>query len=74
MRFYPLMGIVDLEDFFFLSRGYIEMLLGDPSSLVVISDCGPIRLLHASLGDFILDLGVRNTLGAVLEFEKKATK
>ena len=64
MRFYPLMGIVDLEDFFFLSRGYIEMLLGDPSSLVVISDCGPIRLLHASLGDFLLDLGVRNTPGA----------
>jgi hypothetical protein len=51
---YSLMEIRDLEHFFRLSRGYIEMLFGDLSSLVVISDVKPhIQLLHASLGDFL---------------------
>ena len=53
---YSLMDIGNLEDFFLLSRGDIEMLFGDLSSLVVISNSRPhIRLLHASLGDFLLD-------------------
>ena len=55
-RFHPVMDIGDLEHFFLLSRGDIDMLLGDLSSLVVISKFEPfIRLLHASLGDFLLD-------------------
>ena len=49
------MDIGELEHFFLLRRGYIEMLLGDLSSLVVISDFERIKLLHASLGDFLLD-------------------
>ena len=53
---YSSMEIRDLEHFFRLSRGYIEMLFGDLSSLVVISDVKPyIQLLHASLGDFLCD-------------------
>jgi len=53
--FAPKLGIGELEHFFLLSKGYIEMLLGDLSSLVVISDFERIQLLHASLGDFLLD-------------------
>jgi len=50
------MDIGDVEQFFLLSRGDIEMLFGDLSSLVVISNAKPyIHLLHASLGDFLLD-------------------
>jgi len=53
---YPSMDIGDLEHFFLLSRGDIKMLFGDLSSLVVISNDEPyIHLLHASLGDFLLD-------------------
>ena len=53
---YPPMDIGDLELFFLLSQGDIEMSLGDLSSLVVISNIKPyIRLLHASLEDFLLD-------------------
>ena len=53
---YPSMDIENLEHFFLLSRGDIEMLFGDLSSLVVISNVRPhIRLLHASLGDFLCD-------------------
>jgi hypothetical protein len=53
---YPSMDIGDLEHFFLLSRGDIEMLFGDLSSLVIISNVEPyIHLLHASLGDFLLD-------------------
>jgi hypothetical protein len=53
---YPTMNLGDLEHFFLLSRGDIEMLFGDLSSLVVISNVEPyIHLLHASLGDFLCD-------------------
>jgi hypothetical protein len=56
LNFYPLVDIGGLERFFLLSRGDIDMLFGDLSSLVVISNVEPhIRLLHASLGDFLLD-------------------
>ena len=56
-NFYPsIMGIGDLERFFLLRRGDIEMLFGDLSSLVFISGVKPyMRLLHASLGDFLRD-------------------
>jgi hypothetical protein len=55
--FYPsIMDIGDLEQFFLLSRGDIEMSFGDLSSLVFISGVQPyMRLLHASLGDFLRD-------------------
>ena len=53
---YPSMEIRNLEHFFLLNRGDIEMLFGDLSSLVVISNVELyIHLLHASLGDFLLD-------------------
>jgi hypothetical protein len=55
-RSYQMMAIGDMEHFFLLSRGDIEMLFGDLSSLVIISNVEPhIHLLHASLGDFLLD-------------------
>jgi hypothetical protein len=54
--FHHSMDIGDLEHLFLLSRGDIKMLLGDLSSLVVVSDFVPcIHFLHASLGDFLLD-------------------
>ena len=50
------MDIGDLEHFFLLSRGDIEMLFGDLSSLVVIPKFKPrIHFLHASLEDFLRD-------------------
>jgi len=50
------MDIEGLEHFFLLSRDDIKMLFGDLSSLVIISNDEPyIHLLHASLGDFLLD-------------------
>jgi hypothetical protein len=53
---YSLMDIGTLEYFFLLNRGDIQMLFGDLTSLVVISNVKPyIHLLHASLGDFLLD-------------------
>jgi hypothetical protein len=53
---YPSMDIEDLEHFFLLSRGKIQLLFGDLTSLVVISNVQPyIRLQHASLKDFLLD-------------------
>ena len=53
---YSSMNIGDLERFFLLCKGDIEMLFGDLSSLVIISNVQPyIRLLHASLGDFLCD-------------------
>jgi len=55
LGFHPTMEIRDLEHFFLLNRGDIEMVLGDLSSLVVISGFKGIRLLHASLGDFLRD-------------------
>ena len=46
----------DVEHFFLLNRGDIEMLFGDLSSLITISEARPsIRILHASLSDFLLD-------------------
>jgi len=45
-----------LEDFLLLNRGDVEMLLGDLSAVITVSDNYPyIRILHASLGDFLLD-------------------
>jgi hypothetical protein len=52
---YDALDIEDLEHFFLLSKGDITMLLGDLSSLLVVSDFVGIQLLHASLGDFLLD-------------------
>jgi len=50
------MKIADMERFLVLDRGYIEMLLGDLSSIIIISDASPyIHILHASLPDFLLD-------------------
>ena len=51
------MDIGNLGQSFLLSRGNIEMLSGDLSSLIIISDVKPyIHLLHASFGDFFCDL------------------
>ena len=56
LNFVPSMDIGDLEHFFLLNRGDIEMFFGDLNSLVVISNVKPyIHLLHASLGDFLRD-------------------
>jgi len=45
-----------LEHFFFLNRGDLEMLFGDLSSVISLSIVdSPIHILHASLGDFLLD-------------------
>ena len=56
LNFSPSMDIGDLEHFFILNRGDIEILFGDLSALVIISDVKPyIHLLHASLGDFLRD-------------------
>jgi hypothetical protein len=53
---YPLMDAEALEDFFLLNRGDIEMLLCDLSSVITVSDIYPyLHMLHASLGDFLLD-------------------
>ena len=53
---YPRMDIGVLEHFFLMSRGEIDLLFGDLSSLVVISNVEPyIHLLHASLRDFLRD-------------------
>ena len=53
---YPQMDTKELEHFFLLNRGDIEMLFGDLSSVITISNVDPfIHILHASLGDFLLD-------------------
>jgi hypothetical protein len=53
---YPQMGVEALENFLLLNRGDIEILLGDLSAVITISDVDPfIHILHASLGDFLLD-------------------
>ena len=53
---YTPMDAGNIEDFFLLNRGDIEMLFGDLSSIITISDVDPfIHILHASLGDFLLD-------------------
>jgi len=52
----PKMYARDLEHFFLLNQGDLEMLCGDLSSVITISNLHPaIRILHASLGDFLLD-------------------
>ena len=57
----PHMDAEELEDFFLLNRGDIEMLLGDLSAVIAVSDDYPyfhipyIHILHASLRDFLLD-------------------
>ena len=51
----PQMNVEDLGDFFLLNRGYIEVLLGDLSAVITISDVDQfIHILHTSLGDFLL--------------------
>jgi len=53
---YPEMDAEALEDFLLLNRGDIEMLLGDLSAVITVSDKYPfIHILHASLRDFLLD-------------------
>ena len=53
---YPIMNAGDLEHFFLLNQGDIEMLFGDLRSIINISNVdSPIHVLHASLGDFLLD-------------------
>jgi hypothetical protein len=53
---YPTMDAGNIEDFFLLNRGNVEMLFGDLTSIITISNVRPyIHLLHASLGDFLLD-------------------
>ena len=50
------MKLQDMEMFLGLDRGSIEVLLGDLCSVITISDAKPhIHILHASLGDFLLD-------------------
>jgi len=46
-----------LENFFLLNQGDLEMLFGDLSAVISLSnvDHPPIRILHASLEDFLLD-------------------
>jgi len=51
---YPRFHPGDIEDFFLLNRGDIEVLFGDLSSVITISEVN-IRILHASLSDFLLD-------------------
>jgi len=53
---YPLMNAGDIEVFFLLNPGDIMTLLGDLRSVISISHVdSPIHILHASLGDFLLD-------------------
>jgi len=50
------MDAEDLEHFFLLNRGDLKMLFGDLGSVISISNVNlPIHILHASLGDFLLD-------------------
>ena len=44
-----------LEAFFLLNQGDLEMLFGDLSSVIEVSYYYPLRILHASLTDFLLD-------------------
>ena len=44
-----------IEEFLFLQPGDVELYLGDLSSLVNIGPAQEIRILHASLTDFLLD-------------------
>jgi len=54
----PHMYAEDIEHFFLLNQGDLEILFGDLSSVISISESGvgsSIHILHASLGDFLLD-------------------
>ena len=51
--FSPLLPTI--EEFLFLQPGDVELYLGDLSSLVNIGSAQEIRILHASLTDFLLD-------------------
>jgi len=56
LRPIALIPLQDLEHFFLLDAGEIEMLIGDLSSVIAISNVNPyIHILHASLGDFLHD-------------------
>jgi len=53
---YPYMNTEDLEHFFLLNQGDIDMLFADLSSVISIPNVDScIHFLHASLGDFLLD-------------------
>jgi hypothetical protein len=53
---FPCMDAGDLEHFFLLNEGDIEMLLCDLSAVITVSHDYPyFHVLHASLGDFLLD-------------------
>jgi hypothetical protein len=53
-RFLLMMYPEDIEHFFLLNRGDIEMLFGDLSSVITISELN-IHISHASLSDFLVD-------------------
>jgi len=54
--YYVHMNAEALEYFFLLNQGDIEMLFGDLGSVISLSNVvSPIHILHASLGDFLLD-------------------
>jgi len=50
-------GLREFEQFFLLNQGDIVTLFGDLSSVITITNSfnSAIRILHASLGDFLLD-------------------
>jgi hypothetical protein len=53
--FFP-MNVGNIEHFLLLNRGDIEMLFGDLSSVIMISNHRPyFHILHASLCDFLFD-------------------
>jgi len=50
------MTLQDLDHFFLLNTGETKILFGDLNSVIDISDADPrIHILHASLGNFLLD-------------------
>ena len=50
------MTLQDIDRFFLLNTGETMILFGDLNSVIDISDADPcIHILHASLGDFLLD-------------------
>ena len=56
MAWHPYMNAGDLEHFFLLNQGDTDMLFYDLQSVISIFKFRPaIRILHASLGDFLFD-------------------
>ena len=53
---YLVLYLPTIEEFLFLQPGDVELYLGDLSSLVKIGSNQHIKILHASLTDFLLDL------------------